>query len=99
MKSNGKNELFVSESESDTSVLHLTEDRTPAAFERRVADLMHGGLPEAEARHAVAATPVCMELFCDPERGLFAVESEPLAQIRIFNPYSGEEIPNEILDE
>ena len=80
-------------------MLHLTEDRTPAAFERRVADLMRGGLPEAEARHAVTATPICMELFCDPERGLFAVESELLAQIRIFNPYSGEEVPNEILDE
>lgn len=91
--------LIVSQLEGDTFMLYLTEDRTPAAFERRVADLMRGGLPEAEARHAAAVTPVCMELFCDPERGLFAVESEPLAQIRIFNPYSGEEVPNEILDE
>lgn len=91
--------LIVSQFEGDTFMLHLTEDRTPAAFERRVADLMRGGLPEAEARHAAAVTPVCMELFCDPERGLFAVESEPLAQIQIFNPYSGEEVPNEILDE
>lgn len=91
--------LIVSQLEGDTFMLYLTEDRTPAAFERRVADLMRGGLPEAEARHAVTATPICMELFCDPERGLFAVESEPLAHIRIFNPYSGEEVPNEILDE
>lgn len=91
--------LIVSQLEGDTFMLYLTEDRTPAAFERRVADLMRGGLPEAEARHAVTATPICMELFCDPERGLFAVESEPLAQIRIFNPYSGEEVPNEILNE
>ncbi len=91
--------LLVLQLEGDTFMLHLTEDRTPAAFERRVADLMRGGLPEAEARHAVTATPICMELFCDPERGLFAVESEPLAHIRIFNPYSGEEVPDEILDE
>lgn len=91
--------LIVSQLEGDTFMLHLTEDRTPAAFERRVADLMRGGLPEAEARHAVTATPICMELFCDSERGLFAVEAEPLAQIRIFNPYSGEEVPNEILGE
>ena len=91
--------LIVSQLEGDTFMLYLTEDRTPAAFERRVADLMRGGLPEAEARHAVTATPICMELFCDPERGLFAVGSEPLAHIRIFNPYSGEEVPNEILDE
>lgn len=91
--------LIVSQLEGDTFMLHLTEDRTPAAFERCVADLMRGGLPEAEARHAVTATPICMELFCDSERGLFAVESEPLDQIRIFNPYSGEEVPNEILDE
>lgn len=91
--------MIVSQLEGDTFMLHLTEDRTPAAFERRVADLMRGGPPEAEARHAVTATPICMELFCDPERGLFAVESEPLAHIRIFNPYSGEEVPNEILDE
>lgn len=91
--------LIVSHLEGDTFMLYLTEDRNTAAFERRVADLMRGGLPEAEARHAVTATPICMELFCDPERGLFAVESEPLAHIRIFNPYSGEEVPNEILNE
>jgi len=85
--------LIVSQLEGDTFMLHLTKDRTPAAFERRVADLMRGGLPEAEARHAVTATPICMELFCDPERGLFAVESEPLAHIRIFNPFPARKSP------
>lgn len=85
--------MIVSQLEGDTFMLHLTEGRTPAAFERRVADLMRGGLPEAEARHAVTATPICMELFCDPERGLFAVESEPLAHIRIFNPFPARKSP------
>ena len=38
-----------------------------------------------------------MELFCDSERGIFAVEAEPLAYGPLFNPYTGEEIPNENL--
>lgn len=38
-----------------------------------------------------------MELFCDSERGIFAVEAEPLAYSPLFNPYTGEEIPNENL--
>ena len=38
-----------------------------------------------------------MEIFCDSERGIFAVEAEPLAYSPLFNPYTGEEIPNENL--
>lgn len=79
----------------DSFHLLLSPETTPTAFEHRVIDLMRGGFSETEARQTVASTPICMELFCDPNTGLFAVESEPLLHIEIINPYTGEEIPNE----
>ena len=59
--------------------LKLSESSTPETFRRRAASLTGIGLSESEARHVVATTPVPMELFCDSERGIFAVEAEPLA--------------------
>lgn len=90
--------LIVTETEGDTFDLQLTESATPESFRRRVASLVRSGLAEPEARHVVAATPVPMELFYDSERGIFAVEAEPLAYIPLYNPYTCEEIPNENLE-
>lgn len=89
--------LIVTETEGDTFDLQLSESSTPETFRRRAASLTGSGLSESEARHVVATTPVPMELFCDSERGIFAVEAEPLAYGPLFNPYTGEEIPNENL--
>ena len=89
--------LIVTETEGDTFDLQLSESSTPETFRRRAASLTGSGLSESEARHVVATTPVPMELFCDSERGIFAVEAEPLAYSPLFNPYTGEEIPNENL--
>lgn len=71
--------LIVTETEGDTFDLQLSESSTPETFRRRAASLTGSGLSESEARHVVATTPVPMELFCDSERGIFAVEAEPLA--------------------
>lgn len=90
--------LIVTETEGDTFDLQLSESSTPETFRRRAASLTGSGLSESEARHVVATTPVPMEIFCDSERGIFAVEAEPLAYSPLFNPYTGEEIPNEKLN-
>ena len=74
--------LIVTETEGDTFDLQLSESSTPETFRRRAASLTGSGLSESEARHVVATTPVPMELFCDSERGIFAVEAEPLAYSR-----------------
>ena len=71
--------LIVTETEGDTFDLQLSESSTPETFRRRAASLTGSGLSESEARHVVATTPVPMEIFCDSERGIFAVEAEPLA--------------------
>lgn len=89
--------LIVTESEGDTFDLQLSESSTPEIFRRRAASLTGSGLSESEARHVVATTPVPMELFYDSEHGIFAVEAEPHAYGPLFNPYTGEEIPNENL--
>ena len=81
--------LIVTETEGDTFDLQLSESSTPETFRRRAASLTGSGLSESEARHVVATTPVPMELFCDSERGIFAVEAEPLAYGPLFNPYTG----------
>ena len=75
--------LIVTETEGDTFDLQLSESSTPETFRRRAASLTGSGLS--------------MEIFCDSERGIFAVEAEPLAYSPLFNPYTGEEIPNENL--
>ena len=82
--------LIVTETEGDTFDLLLSESSTPETFRRRAASLTGSGLSESEARHVVATTPVPMEIFCDSERGIFAVEAEPLAYSPLFNPYTGD---------
>ena len=78
--------LIVTETEGDTFDLQLSESSTPETFRRRAASLTGSGLSESEARHVVATTPVPMELFCDSERGIFAVEAEPRRkEIRYWN--------------
>ena len=84
--------LTVGEDTGDTIDVSLS----PGVYERRVACLMQSGLSEDEARRA-AATPLTLELFYGIGQGLFAVESEPLDSIRVYNPYDGTEVPNENL--
>lgn len=91
--------LIIREEEGDVFEIRLTPDKTPMAFWGKVEDLMTGGLSRQEAEDIVTETDIVMEVFCDTERGLFAVESEPLGYIPVYNPYTGEEIPNENLDD
>lgn len=90
--------INVSEQEGDTFGITLTQEHTPHSYEHRVSDLMNSGLAEEDARRAVAAAPIVMELFCDEAHGLFAVESGPLQFTELYNPFTGQEIPNDNLD-
>ena len=56
---------------------------------------MSGGMTRLEAEEYVRTTPICLEVYYDIGRGLFAVESEPIESITVFNPYTGKEIPKE----
>jgi hypothetical protein len=62
---------------------------------------MLNGLSREDAEHLTLNNPITLELFYDIGRGLFAVESEVVECIPVYNPYTGDEIPeqnNKILD-
>ena len=90
--------LTVTQQEGDTYEITLTQEHTPCSYGHRVFDLMNSGLSEEDARRAVAAAPIVMELFCDEAHGLFAIESGPLQFTELYNPFTGQEIPNDNLD-
>lgn len=91
-------ELTVNQEEGDTFEITLTQEHTPCSYVHRVFDLMNSGLSVEAARRAVSAAPIVMELFCDEAHGLFAVESGPLQFTELYNPFTGQEIPNDNLD-
>lgn len=66
----------------------------PKFYKLRVEDMMRSGLSQEVAEEAVMG-PLEMELFYDREYGAFAVEAAAVGGHKIFNPYSGKEIPNE----
>lgn len=67
----------------------------PKFFKLRVEDQMRSGFSQ-EVAEEVATGPLEMELFYDREYGAFAVEAAAVGDYKIFNPYTGKEIPNEI---
>lgn len=89
-----QNNLIITETDGDTLDIHLSPERTPRTFKRKVKCLMLSGLTEEEAIADTFKTPITMELFYDIGVGLFCVESEAVDNTPIFNPYSSKEIPN-----
>lgn len=72
-----------------------TPDTHPELFRRRVKCLMNSGLSHAEAEKVIASTPLKLELFHDIGRGAFAIDAESVGNTPFYNPYTGEEIPDE----
>ena len=66
-------------------------------YERKKHELVASGMSNDEAERCLLTTPIPLELFYDIDRGLFAVESEALDSCEIYNPYTGNEIPNDNL--
>ena len=67
-------------------------------FERKKQELIGVGMSDSEAENWLLTTPIPLELFYSADQGLWGVESEATEQCEIYNPYSGEEIPNENLE-
>lgn len=67
----------------------------PEIFRRRVKCLMLSGLSQAEAEKFVASTPLQLELFYDIGLGAFAIDADAVGNTPLYNPYTGEEIPDE----
>lgn len=90
--------IKVTEQEGDIIEVYLCPNKHPVAYHRKRDELMKSnGMSEDEADKFILTTPFVLEIFYAIDQGLFAVESEPLLNIAIYNPYSGEEIPNEII--
>lgn len=90
-----ENNLKIPKTEGEIIEFYLSPEKTPVAYERKVRCLMLSGIPRMEAERDALTAPLSMELLYDIGRGLFALESEAVANIPIYNPYTGEEIPKE----
>ncbi|MDR2005298.1 MAG: hypothetical protein LBQ74_19930 [Prevotella sp.] len=89
--------LRVTEDEGDVIDILLTPEKTPIAYERKLYELINKtGMTKEEAEHYLLA-PIPLEIFYAIDQGLFGVESEALCSTSLYNPYSGEEIPNDNL--
>jgi hypothetical protein len=88
-------ELIIPADEGETLDIYLSPTTFPVAYERKVRCMMSGGFSREEAERIILRAPIMVELFYDIDRGLFAIESEPIGYIPVFNPFTGEEIKKE----
>lgn len=72
--------------------LFLSKDKTPIAYQKKVAELIKSGMTEQEAENFVSTTPFEMEFYYSDDLGLFLVESEAVEDANIIDPYTGEEL-------
>lgn len=91
-----EDELRVTTEEGDVVDIFLCPNKMPIVYQRKKKELMNAGMTDAEAEKHLLH-PIPLELFYDFDRGLFGVESEALDCCEIYNPYTGEEIPNDNL--
>lgn len=90
-------ELRVTEDTGDVINVWLNATDHPEVYQRRKKELIDSGMSEEDAIKYIADAPIQLELFYSKDQGLFAVESEALESIEIYNPYDGTEIPNDNL--
>lgn len=91
-------EIRISEQEGETIDIWLTPESMPVAYERKKWELIHKSeMTESEAEAHIVQIPIVLEVFYSIEQGLFGIESEAIESCEIYNPYTGEEIPNENL--
>jgi len=75
----------------------LSKDKTPIAFENRVLSLMNDGLNRDDAEKT-AGEPIDVEMYYNPNAGLFLVECEAVECGNIYDPYTGELMEDETED-
>jgi hypothetical protein len=88
-------ELIIPADAGETLDIYLSPTTYPVAFERKIRCLMNSGLSKEEAEAVLLTSPIQVEIFYDIDRGLFAIESEPIGYIPVFNPFTGEELKKE----
>ncbi len=94
-KLNDMEELRITTEEDQTVDIFLRPN-TKVYSRKREELITQSGMTEDEAENWLLTTPIQIELFYSAS-GLFAVEAEAVECCEIYNPYSGEEIPNENL--
>lgn len=72
--------------------LFLSKDKTPIAYQKKVAELIKSGMTKEEAENFVSTTPFEMEFYYSDDLGLFLVESEAVEEANIIDPYSGKKL-------
>lgn len=72
--------------------VRLDKNKYPIAFHNRVMSLVNSGLDHETAEREAESEEIVLELYYDPDRGLFAVESEAVECTTIYNPYSGDKM-------
>jgi hypothetical protein len=90
-----EDKLIIPAEYSETIDVFLSPTAMPRAYECKVRCLMKSGLSREEAEQTVQTTPLTLEIFYDIDRGLFALESEAIECIDVYNPYTGEIVPKE----
>jgi hypothetical protein len=73
----------------ETMVVTLSKEKTPIAFEQKVLSLIDSGFERHEAER-FASDPIHVEMYYNPNAGLFLVESDAVESGTIYDPYSGE---------
>ena len=91
----GPDRLAITDDVTEVIEVATTPTVNPEMFRRRVRGLMLSGLPQQEAEKFVASTPQKLELFYDVALGAFAIDAEAVGNMPLYNPYTGEEIPDE----
>lgn len=87
--------LVITDNVGEVIEVITTPTVNPEIFRRRVKCLMLSGLSQEEAEKFVASTPLQLELFYDVALGAFAIDAEAVGNTPLYNPYTGEEIPDE----
>ena len=89
------NTPVIAEDYDELVEVATSPDINPRTFRRRVRCLMISGMTRAQAEHYAITRPMQLSLFYDIGRGAFAVDSEAVDNTPLYNPYTGEEIPEE----
>jgi uncharacterized HAD superfamily protein len=78
--------------EIESFEIYLDKNKFPKAYEAKKQELIKSGLSPKEAEKLIDTTPFELEVYYSPDCGMFAVESEAVESIEIFDPYTGIEM-------
>lgn len=95
----GFNGPMITEDYDEVFEVTTSPDINPLTFRQRVQCLMISGMTQTEAEQHAITTPIQLSLFYDIGRGAFAIATDAVEETPLYNPYTGEEIPEETASE